>query len=85
MSSRSVHRHARRRAYSLAAYGYDAYRMISGALRQGHQTRQALGDALKAGTELTAVTSIGAFSSERVPIDPPRVYRIVGEVLEQLE
>jgi ABC-type branched-subunit amino acid transport system substrate-binding protein len=66
---------------TFAAYGYDAYRMVSAALRQGHQTRQALADALESGTGVASVTSVGAFSSERVPLHSPDLYRVVGTEL----
>ena len=67
---------------TFAAYGYDAYRMISATLRQGHQTREALTEALKAGASVTPVTSVGALSSERVPANPPSVYRVTGDLLQ---
>ncbi len=70
---------------TFAAYGYDAYRMLSAALRQGHQTRQALTEALKGGASVTPVTSVGALSSERVPADPPRVYRVTGDLLQAVD
>ena len=70
---------------TFAAYGYDAYRMISATLRQGHQTREALMDALKAGASVTPVTSVGALSEERVPANPPSVYRVVGDLLQPAE
>lgn len=69
---------------TFAAYGYDAYRMISATLRQGHQTRQALSDALKAGAGVTPVTSVGALSSDRVPAHAPQLYRIVGDSLQSV-
>jgi ABC-type branched-subunit amino acid transport system substrate-binding protein len=68
-----------------AAYGYDAYRMISATLRQGHQTRQALVDALKGGSAVTPVTSVDSFSSERTPAHPPQVYEVRGGVLQSVE
>ncbi|KPK52919.1 MAG: hypothetical protein AMJ63_07935, partial [Myxococcales bacterium SG8_38_1] len=67
---------------TFAAYGYDAYRMISATLRQGHQTREALAEALKAGASVTPVTSVGALSPERVPANPPSVYRVTGDLLQ---
>lgn len=70
---------------TFAAYGYDAYRMVSATLRQGHQSREALTDALKAGASVTPVTSVGALSEERVPANPPSVYRVVGELLQPAE
>ncbi len=66
---------------TFAAYGYDAYRMVSAALRQGHQSRQALADALKRGIGVESVTSVGAFSFERAPANAPDVYRVVGPTL----
>jgi ABC-type branched-subunit amino acid transport system substrate-binding protein len=68
-----------------SAYGYDAYRMISAALRQGHQTRQALAEALNAGLGVTAVSSVGSFSSERTPAHPPPVYEVREDALELAE
>jgi len=68
-----------------AAYGYDAYRMISATLRQGNQTRQALTDALKNGSGVTPVTSVDSFSPERAPARPPRVYEVRGALLQSLE
>jgi ABC-type branched-subunit amino acid transport system substrate-binding protein len=65
-----------------SAYGYDAYRVISAALRQGHQTRQALTEALKAGAGVTPVSSVGSFSPERTPAHPPPVYEVREDVLE---
>jgi ABC-type branched-subunit amino acid transport system substrate-binding protein len=65
-----------------SAYGYDAYRVISAALRQGHQTRQALTEALKTGAGVTPVSSIGSFSPERTPAHPPPVYEVRDDVLE---
>ncbi len=70
---------------AFAAYGYDAYRLISAALRQGHQTRQALSDALKAGSRITPVTAVDGLSSERVPAHPPHVYEVRGDVLERAD
>lgn len=66
---------------TFAAYGYDAYRIVSAALRQGHQTRGALADALKGSIGVDSVTSVGAFSLERVPASPPGLYRVVGTTL----
>jgi ABC-type branched-subunit amino acid transport system substrate-binding protein len=68
-----------------AAYGYDAYRMISATLRQGNQTRQALTDALKNGSGVTPVTSVDSFSSERSPAHPPQVYEVRGGLLQTVE
>jgi branched-chain amino acid transport system substrate-binding protein len=68
-----------------AAYGYDAYRMISATLRQGNQTRQALTDALKNGSGVTPVTSVDSFSPERAPASPPRVYEVRGALLQSVE
>ena len=70
---------------TFAAYGYDAYRMISATLRQGHQTRESLTEALKAGTSVTPVTSVGGLSSERVPANPPKVYRVTGDLLQPVD
>jgi branched-chain amino acid transport system substrate-binding protein len=70
---------------TFAAYGYDAYRMISATLRQGYQTREALSEALRAGTGVTAVTSMDAFSPDRTPSRAPRVYEVRGTVLELQE
>ncbi|MEM7435546.1 MAG: penicillin-binding protein activator [Myxococcota bacterium] len=67
---------------TFAAYGYDAYRLISSTLRQGYQTREALTDALELGARVSPVTSMDAFSSERVPDDSPAVYEIAGDQLE---
>jgi ABC-type branched-subunit amino acid transport system substrate-binding protein len=67
---------------TFAAYGYDAYRLISAMLRQGYQSRAALAEALRAGIAIDGVTSIGSFSSERVPARPPPVYEVHGTVLE---
>ena len=68
-----------------AAYGYDAYRMISATLRQGNQTRQALTDALKNGSGVAPVTSVDSFSPERAPAHPPQVYEVRGELLQSVE
>jgi len=68
-----------------AAYGYDAYRMISATLRQGNQTRQALTDALKNGSGVTPVTSVDSFSPERAPAHPPQVYEVRGGLLQAVE
>jgi len=65
-----------------AAYGYDAYRMISETLRQGHQTRQTLGAALKGGTGVTSVTSMDSFSQERTPAHPPQLYEVRDALLQ---
>jgi ABC-type branched-subunit amino acid transport system substrate-binding protein len=67
---------------TFAAYGYDAYRMISATLRQGHQTREALIRALTAGASVAPVTSVGSLSAERVPASPPSVYRVTGDRLQ---
>jgi ABC-type branched-subunit amino acid transport system substrate-binding protein len=68
-----------------AAYGYDAYRMISATLRQGHQTRQALADALESGSGVTPVTSVDSFSSDRTPARPPQVYEVREGLLQSVE
>jgi ABC-type branched-subunit amino acid transport system substrate-binding protein len=68
-----------------AAYGYDAYRMISTTLRQGNQTREALTSALKNGAGLTPVTSLDSFSSERTPAHPPQVYEVRGPLLQSVD
>jgi ABC-type branched-subunit amino acid transport system substrate-binding protein len=68
-----------------AAYGYDAYRLISATLRQGNQTRQALTDALKNGSGVTPVTSMDSFSSERAPARPPQVYEVRGDLLQSVD
>jgi ABC-type branched-subunit amino acid transport system substrate-binding protein len=70
---------------TFAAYGYDAYRMVSATLRQGHQTRETLADALRSGVGVTPVTSVGSLSSHRVPANPPHVYRVTGDILQQVE
>jgi hypothetical protein len=59
--------------------------MISATLRQGHQTRESLTEALKAGTSVTPVTSVGGLSSERVPANPPKVYRVTGDLLQPVD
>jgi branched-chain amino acid transport system substrate-binding protein len=64
-----------------AAYGYDAYRMVAAALRSGHQSRQALADALMGGVAIDSVTSIGGLATDRTPATPPEVYRVLGEAL----
>ena len=68
-----------------AAYGYDAYRMVSAALRQGNQTRQELTDALKNGSGIAPVTSMDSFSRERTPAHPPRVYEVQDALLQSAE
>ena len=68
-----------------AAYGYDAYRLISSTLRLGHQTREALSEALRAGATVKPVTSVDSFSSERTPATPPSVYRVRGSLLEAID
>ncbi|MBT8451409.1 MAG: penicillin-binding protein activator [Deltaproteobacteria bacterium] len=68
-----------------AAYGYDAYRLISNTLRQGNQTREALSEALERGASLTPVTSMGAFSSARTPARPPQLYMVRGSLLESVD
>ncbi|MGB5502559.1 MAG: penicillin-binding protein activator [Polyangiales bacterium] len=70
---------------TFAAYGYDAYRLISNTLRQGNQTREALSNALRNGSSLTPVTSMDSFSSERTPANPPQLYRVRGSLLESVE
>jgi len=67
---------------AFAAYGYDAYRMISAAIREGRQTRQALSDSLLEESSVGSVTSIRALSEQRVPATPPAVYWVVGQSLE---
>lgn len=67
---------------TFAAYGYDAYRMVSSALRQGYQTREALAEGLRDSLGVTAVTSIDAFSSDRTPAHAPQVYEVRGGLLE---
>lgn len=66
---------------TFAAYGYDAYRLIASTLRQGHQTREALAEALRSGEAVSPVTTISAFSTERVPSSPPPVYEVRGTTL----
>ena len=68
-----------------AAYGYDAYRLISTTLRQGNQTREALSEALRNGSSLTPVTSMDSFSSERAPANPPQLYLVRGGLLESVD
>ena len=68
--------------HMLAAYGYDAYRMIASTLRRGNQTREALTDALKAGSAVDPVTSVDSLSAEGTPAHPPRVYEVRGSVLQ---
>jgi len=68
-----------------AAYGYDAYRMISATLRQGNQTRQALTEALTSGSSVTPVTSMDSFSRERTPAHPPHVYEVREGLLQSVE
>ena len=70
---------------TFAAYGYDAYRLVSSTLRQGHQSREALADALTSGSAIEPVTSTGSLSGARTPANPPRVYRIVGQGLEVID
>ena len=70
---------------TFAAYGYDAYRLISNTLRQGNQTREALSNALRNGSSLTPVTSMDSFSSERTPANPPQLYRVRGSLLESVD
>ena len=92
-SEATVHQHFRiayetrygRPPQMFAAYGYDAYRMISATLRQGNQTRQALIDALKSGSGVTPVTSVDSFSPERTPAHPPQVYQVRGGLLQAVE
>jgi branched-chain amino acid transport system substrate-binding protein len=69
----------------LAAYGYDAYRMISATLRQGNQTRQALTNALMNGSGVASVTSVDSFSFARTPAHPPQVYEVRGGLLQSGE
>lgn len=68
-----------------AAYGYDAYRLISATLRRGNQTREALTDALKNGSSLTPVTSVDSFSPERAPAHPPQVYTVRDDLLQSID
>jgi ABC-type branched-subunit amino acid transport system substrate-binding protein len=68
-----------------SAYGYDAYRLISATLRQGNQTREALTEALRNGSSLTPVTSVGSFSPERTPANPPQVYMVRDGLLQALD
>ncbi len=68
-----------------AAYGYDAYRLISNTLRQGNQTREALSEALQNGSSVIPVTSMGAFCAERTPAEPPQLYRVRGSLLESVD
>lgn len=70
---------------TFAAYGYDAYRMISGALRQGYQTREGLTNALTAGVGVTSVTSVGSLSADRSPAHPPQLYEIREDLLVALD
>jgi ABC-type branched-subunit amino acid transport system substrate-binding protein len=70
---------------TFAAYGYDAYRMVSATLRQGHRTRQALAAALKGGSGVTAVTSVDSFSQERTPAHPPQVYEVRDAMLQSAD
>ncbi|MGD8607337.1 MAG: penicillin-binding protein activator [Myxococcales bacterium] len=69
---------------TFAAYGYDAYRMVSAALRQGYQTRQSLADALMGGFGITSVTSVGSLSSDRSPAHPPQLYEVREELLQSV-
>jgi ABC-type branched-subunit amino acid transport system substrate-binding protein len=73
-----------RQPQTFAAYGYDAYRLISATLRQGNQTREAVREALMMGVSIEPVTSMSAISVERTPAVPPRVYRVEGEALFQV-
>jgi len=66
---------------AFGAYGYDAYRLVSTTLRRGYQTREALGDALRAGDGVVAVTAIDRFSELGAPARPPPVYEVQGQVL----
>lgn len=70
---------------TFAAYGYDGYRMISSALRQGAQTRQALTEALRAGARVDSVTAMRALSPEGVPAEPPDLYRVEGNTVARIE
>ncbi len=71
--------------HMLAAYGYDAYRMIASTLRRGNQSREALSEALMAGSSVSPVTSVDSLSTERTPAHPPRVYAVRGSALELVE
>jgi ABC-type branched-subunit amino acid transport system substrate-binding protein len=66
-----------------AAYGFDAYRLVSAAVRQGAQTRAALWEALSGGTSIDPVTSIAGFEAGRTPLAPPAVYRVLGDSLQR--
>jgi len=68
-----------------AAYGYDAYRMISETLRQGNQSREALTAALIGGSGVTAVTSVDAFSHDRTPAHPPQVFQVRDAQLQSAD
>ncbi len=65
-----------------AAFGYDAYRIVSATLRQGHQTRQALAAALQGGSGVPTVTSVRSFSQERTPAHPPQVYEVRDALIQ---
>lgn len=65
-----------------AAYGYDAYRVVSAVLRQGYQERKALAEALSAGLGVSSVTSVGSMSTSREPASAPRVYELVEDLLQ---
>jgi ABC-type branched-subunit amino acid transport system substrate-binding protein len=67
------------------AYGYDAYRMVSSALRQGNQSREALAEALENGSRIRPVTSVDALSSERAPASPPQVYEVRDGALQSVD
>ena len=67
---------------TFAAYGYDAYRLVSAAIREGAATRAALSTALASRTSIDPVTSMIGFQPDRGPISPPAVFRILGDTLE---
>jgi branched-chain amino acid transport system substrate-binding protein len=68
-----------------AAYGYDAYRMVSAALREGYTAREELTEALMSGSSVPSVTSVLSLSPERGPSAPPQIYRVVGRDLEAVD
>lgn len=70
---------------TFAAYGYDAYRMVAAALRQGYQTRQSLADALMSGFGIASVTSVGSLSADRSPARPPQLYEVREELLQSVQ
>ncbi len=68
-----------------AAYGYDAYRLVSTTLRLGNQTRESLTNALRNGASLVPVTSVDSFSSDRTPAHPPQLYLVRDGLLQVLD